>query len=186
MSAHWDRLVEWLPANTEPERPQMTLSTVSTTGGADARTVLLSEFDEHGFYFHTDARSRKVADIAEHPLVALTLLWPDSTRQLVVQGTAEIAPESELAAAYRARSPYLKQLAWQNDAEYAQLPLEERRARWAEFTDDPRSLLQPETWIGFLVRPTRLTFWSTIPDAASRREEFTFVDGDWETSYLPG
>lgn len=186
MSEHWDLLVEWLPPNSEQERPQMILSTVSATGGADARTVLLSEFDEHGFYFHTDARSRKVTDIAANPAVALTLLWPGFTRQLVVQGIAEIAPDVEQAAAYRARSPYLKQLAWQNDEEFAQLPLEERRAQWAAFTDDPQSLLQPETWIGFVVRPTRLTFWGSNPDAASRRTEFVLEDGDWEKRYLPG
>lgn len=161
----------------------MILSTVSASGGADARTVLLTEFDDEGLYFHTDSRSRKVADIAENPLVALTFLWPGFTRQLVVQGTASIAPASEQSAAFEARSPYLKQLAWQNSAEFAQLPLEERRAQWAAF-EVPAS--PPTTWIGFVVRPHRLTFWGSNPDAASRREEFTLVDGAWQASYLPG
>lgn len=182
MSEHWDLLVEWLPANDDPNRPRITLSTAEP----DARTLLLSEFDEQGFYFHTDSRSRKVAQLAADPRVALTFLWPDFTRQLVVLGTAEIAPPAEQEHAYRARSPYLKQLAWLNSLEFAQLPLEERRAQWAAFTDDPDDLEPPETWVGFLVRPHRLTFWQGDPEAASRRTEFTLVDGDWQRAYLAG
>jgi pyridoxamine 5'-phosphate oxidase len=182
MSEHWDLLVDWLPANDDPDRPRITISTATP----DARTLLLSEFDEEGFYFHTDSRSRKVAQLAEDPRVALTFLWPDFTRQLVVIGTAEVAPVTEQQRAYRARSPYLKQLAWQNSLEFAQLPVEERRRQWAEFTDDPAGLQPPETWIGFLVRPQRLTFWQGDPLAASLRTEFTLVDGDWEKRYLAG
>jgi len=182
VSEHWQKLVEWLPANDDPNRPRITLSTAAP----DARTVLLSEFDEHGFYFHTDSRSRKVQQLADDPRVALTFLWPDFTKQLVVVGDAELAPVEEQARVYRARSAYLKQLAWLNDQENAQLPVEERRERWASFTDDPDSLQPPDTWVGFLVRPHRLTFWEGDPLAASRRTEFALVDGDWEKSYLPG
>lgn len=176
-------LAEWLPANDVLERPQVILSTVSASGGADARTVLLTEFDDEGLYFHTDSRSRKVRDIGEHPAVAMTFLWPNFTRQLVVQGVASVAPDAELASAFEGRSPYLKQLAWLNSPDFAQLPLEERQAQWAAF-DVPASA--PETWIGFIVRPTRLTFWESNAEAASRRTEYTLVDGNWSPAYLPG
>jgi pyridoxamine 5'-phosphate oxidase len=156
---------------------------VSGSAIPDARTVLLTEFDSEGLYFHTDSRSRKVADIAANPAVALTFLWPGFTRQLVVQGRAEVAPAPELVAAFEARSPYLKQLAWLNSSEFAQLDLDERLSQWAAFELPAEA---PTTWIGFLVRPTRLTFWSSNQDAASRREEFALVDGDWVASYLPG
>lgn len=179
-------LLDWLPSNEHPERPQMILSTVDSEGRPDARTVLLSEFDAAGFYFHTDSRSRKVADITANPAVALTFLWPGFTRQLVVQGRAAVAPADEQAEAYRARSPYLKQLAWLNDAGFAQLPLDERRARWADFTSSPQELDPPDTWVGFVVRPHRLTFWGSNPDTASRRTEFTLVDGEWVEEFLPG
>ncbi len=179
-------LDDWLPANSSVERPQMILSTVSPDGGPDARTVLLTEFDDEGLYFHTDSRSRKVADIAANPAVALTFLWPNFTRQLVVRGLAEFAPAVEQDRAYRARSPYLKQLAWQNSPEFAQLPLEQRLALWASFSDDDHLRHPPETWLGFLVRPTRLTFWQSNPDAPSRRDEYTLVGGSWELTHLPG
>ncbi|CAN5123260.1 N/A [soil metagenome] len=188
----WPVVEEWLPGNDEPERPQMNLSTVSITGEPDARTVLLSEYDSEGFYFHTDALSRKAAAIVANPAVALTFLWPGFTKQLVVQGRAEVAPAHEIAAAYRARSPFLQQLAWQNTFEFAQLPDDERRDRWASFTEEHSdgasepTFSQPETWIGFLVRPTRMTFWSSGSDAPSRRVEYRATSGGWTVAYLPG
>ncbi|MHC5795417.1 pyridoxine/pyridoxamine 5'-phosphate oxidase [Lacisediminihabitans sp. FW035] len=190
-SSPWQVIEQWLPANDEVERPQMNLATVSITGEPDARTVLLSEYDSSGFYFHTDALSRKAAAIVANPAVALTFLWPGFTRQLVVQGRAEVAPAEEISAAYRARSPFLQQLAWQNTFEFAQYPDEERRARWAAFTAEHSDgatpvFPQPDTWIGFLVRPTRMTFWTSGSDTPSRRVEYRATSGGWTVAYLPG
>lgn len=183
----WALLEEWLPVNDDPARPLLTLSTVNAAGEPDARTLMLSEFDAEGFYFHSDARSRKAADIRANPAVAITILWPGFTRQLVVQGLAEVAPVAEQAAAYERRSPYLQQLAWQNTHDFALLPAEQRQARWSTFLSEHVSgFEQPDTWIGFLVRPTRLTFWGGDPDTASRRAEYTLVDGSWRLGYLPG
>jgi len=109
-----------------------------------------------------------------------------------VQGRAEVAPADEIAAAYRARSPFLQQLAWQNTFEFAQYPDDERRDRWAAFTaahTDGSSrpvFSQPETWVGFLVRPTRMTFWGSGSDAPSRRVEYRATSGGWTVAYLPG
>ncbi|MCU1513705.1 MAG: hypothetical protein JWO10_795 [Microbacteriaceae bacterium] len=183
----WDLVRDWLPPNENPERPQMTLSTVTPQNRADARTVLLSEFDQEGFYLHTDALSRKATDMRANPGVALTFLWPGFTKQLVVQGQAEVAPAEEIAAAYADRSPYLKQLAWLNTTDFAQLPLDERRIRWAAFlAEHGDGLDQPPTWIGFLVRPSRMTFWTSNPDAPSRRREYTATLNGWVLRYLPG
>ncbi|OMQ13904.1 hypothetical protein A7K94_0220370 [Modestobacter sp. VKM Ac-2676] len=58
---------QWLPADDEPDRPRVTLSTIGEDGYPDARTVLLSAFDATGFAFHTAATSRKVAELAAAP-----------------------------------------------------------------------------------------------------------------------
>ena len=115
----------------------------------------------------------------------MTFLWPNFTRQLVVQGIASVASADEQLAAFEARSPYLKQLAWLNSPSFAELPLDERRAQWAAFSlaDHPEP---PATWVGFIVRPTRLTFWESNAETASRRTEYTLVDGAWARSHLPG
>jgi pyridoxamine 5'-phosphate oxidase len=184
----WDTVVEWLPANDDIDRPQIQVATVDPDGAPDIRTVLLTEFTDDGFYFHTDSRSRKVADIAAEPRVAIEILWPGFTRQLAIQGVASVASVAEQAAAFARRSPYLKQLAWQNSVEFAQLPAAEREAQWAEFaaSHDVETIEPSPTWIGFVVRPTRLTFWESNSLAASRRTEYRLDGGDWRVTYLAG
>lgn len=182
----WVLLRDWLPANADPVRPVMTLATAGD-GIPDARTLLLSEFDENGFYFHTDSRSRKVRQLAASDRVALMLHFPDKARQLTVQGVAEPAPPSELTRAFRARSPYLQQLAWQNTVEFAGLPLADRLSAWSAFTAaHTDGFGQPPTWTGYLVRPSRLTFWFGSPDTASRRTEYTRTPEGWAVSLLAG
>jgi pyridoxamine 5'-phosphate oxidase len=181
-------LTAWLPGNEEPDRPQLQLATVDDTGRPDLRTLLLSAWNEEGFVFHTDAASRKAAQLAAHRAVALALVQPGLPRQLVVRGHAEPADRAVVEDGYRRRSPYLKQLAWQNTAELARLPRDERARRWAAFRaeQDPAALPPSPTWIGFLVRPDRLTFWESDPDGPSHRVEYAAVDDGWTVSHLPG
>ena len=178
----------WLPANDDPVRPQITLATNGRDGFPGARTVLLSECTSSGFAFHTDAASAKAADILADPRVSLVAVWPDFYRQLVVQGTAERQSDAAIDAAYDRRSPYLRQLAWLNDADFARLPLAERRARWATAAaEHPGGRPDPSpSWTGFEVRPVRLVFWESAVDTASRRTEYRLVDGAWQVDYLPG
>lgn len=180
--------LDWLPADDDPVRPQVTLATNGLDGFPSARTVLLSSASASGFDFHTDARSSKAVEIEADPRVCLVVVWPDFYRQLVVQGTVERQADAEIVAAYHRRSPYLRHLAWLNDHDFAGLPLEERRSMWAaavaEHPDGPST--PSATWIGYTVRPTRLVFWESAPDTASRRTEYRMVDGQWSVRHLAG
>lgn len=182
-------LREWLPPNEAVDRPQIQVATVDETGRPDIRTVLLSSWDEDGFRFHTDAASRKAAQLTRHPAVAIDVLWPGFSRQLVVRGTAEPEDRERLATAYAARSPYLKQLAWQNTTALAQQDRAGRVAEWARFAvEHPPAALEPSaTWTGYLVRPDRLTFWASDPEGPSHRTEFRQgADGTWSEHHLAG
>jgi len=182
-------LAEWLPTNDDPARPLMSLASIDDDGGPDVRTVLLSEFGADGFWFHTDDRTRKVAQVDAQPLVALVLVWPDLRRQLVVRGVAEPASPAEEETVYRARNPYLQQLAWLNTDAFAQRPIDERLAVWAGFlADHPDGFDPPATWTGYLVRPTRITFWSGSAVTAGRRIEYSRESphGSWMVNVLAG
>lgn len=182
----FELLADWLPENDDPARPLMTLGTLAPDGFPDARTVLLSEFDDRGLHFHTDSRSRKVDDLAGTPRASLTLVWPG--RQLVVQGVVARATPEQEQAAYARRSRYLQLLAWLNTDEFAALPLEERLAAWAAYGDENPSLTAPGTWVGFVVEPVRLTFWEGRPETAGIRTEFrrARLDAPWSAATLAG
>ena len=179
-------LAEWLPDNDDPDRPAVTLATVDEHGAPDARTVLLSELDDHGVYVHTDAASRKVAQLTARPAVAVVARWADPLRQLVIRGLAEPADRAETDRAYARRSRYLQQLAWVNTQAVADLPPAERRETWASFDEAHPDLEPPTTWVGFLIRPTSLTFWTGDPTSVSHRREYRLSDGVWTVAELPG
>lgn len=181
----------WLPANNHPDRPRVTLTTNGRDGYPNARTVLLTEFTGGELYVHTDSRSDKAAELRADPRATVVILWPSFTRQLVMTGDVRVAPATELSRAYADRSPYLQQLAWLNDGEYAMLPLADREDAWASFAADQAdaSPAAPATWTGFALRPVRLRFWVSHPGAASRRIEYSRADGSptgWDRRYLPG
>ncbi|WP_434316076.1 pyridoxamine 5'-phosphate oxidase family protein [Leifsonia sp. P73] len=137
-------LGRWLPPSASELRPLMTLSTVGLDGFPDARNVLLSGYDGKALQFHTDTRSRKAHELAADPRVALTLVWPDAGRQVVVQGYAVPTNAAASAAAFAQRSRYLQLLAWANDAPTAALPRAARRERWDRFdADHPDGQLNP-------------------------------------------
>ena len=179
---------DWLPVNSDPDRPRMTLGTTGTDGFPAARTVLLTAMTVDGFSFNTDSRSQKVADIAADPRVSLVFVWPGFSRQLVVQGIASAQPETDRVVAYTRRSPYLKLLAWVNSASFARRSLEERRAEWARtearYPEGPTEVAP--SWDGYVVRPTRLLFWEAAADTASRRTEYRLTPDGWKIDNLPG
>ncbi|MFP7761069.1 pyridoxamine 5'-phosphate oxidase family protein [Marisediminicola sp. LYQ85] len=184
----------WLPGNEHPDRPQITLVTNGLDGYPTGRTVLLSEVTDTGFAFHTDARSRKALEIEADARVCIVVVWPDFYRQLVIHGEAHRQSEERIAAAYHRRSPYLKQLAWVNDADYARLPYDERVALWSDAqATHPEGPVDPSpTWVGFDITPVRYLFWESSPVTASRRTEFR-RDGSradarvsWAVDHLPG
>lgn len=184
----FELLAQWLPPNDAPERPLMTLATVSADGWPNARTVLLSEWSTEGFAFHTDARSRKIAEVDATGRAALmiALFSEEASRQLVVQGTVEAVEPAEEAWVYGARPAYLQTLAWLNTPEFAALPDAERVERWAAFQRENPAPAPPQTWTGRRVRPQRLLFWTGTPDTASRRVGYTRSGEGWTVEILAG
>jgi pyridoxamine 5'-phosphate oxidase len=184
-----DELRDWLPSNDDPARPLIALSTITTDGYPDVRHVLLSEFSAEGFFFHSDARSRKFAELAVTPRASFAIAWPDLGRQLVVVADVERVTDEEAAAVYQRRSYYLQVLAWLNDDAFAALEPAERQRLWAEFEAEHPvgTLTPPPTWAGAVLRPRRVTFWHGHPDTASQRTEYTLTsDGIWLTTLLAG
>ena len=183
-------LSAWLPGEPGVDGyvPEMSLATVGLDGFPDVRTVLLSRLSDAELFFHTDSRSRKVAQLAAVPRAAVSITLAADRRQIVVQGEVSPTDPDDLAEAYRRRSPYLRQLAWVNSPEIADLGSEERAQLWADFatTHPDDSLTPPPTWCGFRLRPVRVTFWQGVPDAPSHRVEYRYDGPRWWVVDLPG
>jgi pyridoxamine 5'-phosphate oxidase len=139
----------------------MTLATATPDGRPSARMVLLKGFDERGFVFYTDYRSRKGVELASNPRAALVFWWPEVERQLRIDGAVSRTTEGESDSYYRSRPIGSRFAAWSShqsavlpDREALDAELSRVRARFPE--QDPPL---PPHWGGFRVVPDEIEFW---------------------------
>jgi pyridoxamine 5'-phosphate oxidase len=144
----------------------MVLATADASGVPSARTVLLKGVDDRGFVFFTSTVSRKAAEMATNPRVAVTFRWRALERQVTVGGPIERVATDE-ADRYFATRPRASQIgAWasqQSEVIPNRAALEASaaavEARFAG-TDVPR----PPFWGGYRVVPLTVEFWQGRPN----------------------
>jgi pyridoxamine 5'-phosphate oxidase len=162
-----DPLVEfarWFAEAREAELPDpnaMTLATASADGAPSARIVLLKAFDERGFVFFTDYRSRKGAELEANPRAALVFYWGELDRQVRITGTVSRTSHDESERYFTSRPLGSRLGAWashQSRVLPGRAALEaELRVVEARFGDGDIPL--PEHWGGFRVVPETIEFW---------------------------
>ena len=141
----------------------MTLATIGADGRPSARIVLLKEFDERGFVFFTNHRSRKGRELAASPAAALLFFWPDLERQVRIEGavTALGATESALYFAGRPRPSQLG--AWASPQSEPIAGRAALQARFAAIEDRYRdasvAVPCPPHWGGCRLLPDAIEFW---------------------------
>lgn len=168
------------------EPTAMALATSDAMGRANVRMVLLKQADEAGFVFYTNLESPKAMELRATPYAALCFHWPESKRQVRVQGAVEAVAEGQ-ADAYFATRPRLSQIgAWasrQSRPMTHALELEQACAGVAwryGLGEVPR----PPFWSGFRVVPERIEFWSEKPFRRHERKLYTRFTDQWRSQRL--
>ena len=165
-----EQFQEWFAAASHDERVTEANAMVLATADADAvpstRTVLLKGVDERGFVFFSNLTSRKSRELHANPNASVTFPWFAQHRQVVVCGRAEEIPREETLEYFTSR-PHESQLgAWASDQS---TPIESRRVldeQWTALHEKypPGSEVPlPESWGGWLIRPTTIEFWQGRP-----------------------
>ena len=144
-----------------PDHTAMTLATATTDGTPSARIVLLKAFDERGFVFFTDYRSRKGAELEANPRAALVLYWGPLDRQVRITGRVTRTTQEESERYFRSRPLGSRLGAWashQSRVSPGRAALEaDLREVEARFGDGEVPL--PEHWGGYRVVPEVIEFW---------------------------
>lgn len=164
----------------------MGLATVGADGAPSLRTVLLKYFDASGLVFFTNLESRKSAEIAGNPRVALLFFWPELERQARIEGIAERISARE-SAAYFLRRPRGSQLgAWvsQQSSIISSRQLLEAKLDEIKRRFKGGEVPLPGFWGGFRVRPERLEFWQGRPNRLHDRFQYTQTSGGWAIERL--
>ncbi len=144
----------------------MAVATVGPDGRPSLRMVLLKQWDEAGFVFHTNYDSRKGRELAGQPQAALLLYWEPRGRQVRIEGPVERTTADESDRYFTTRPPGGQigaHASHQSRVIASREALDRRfRACEAEYADDP--VPRPDWWGGVRVRPTSFEFWQNRRD----------------------
>jgi pyridoxamine 5'-phosphate oxidase len=164
LAADWHtQFAAWLAdaiAADLPEPNAMVLATAGSDRRPSVRTVLLKDFDEHGFTFFTNYGSRKAKDLDESGYASLLFPWHPMQRQVIVVGRAVRTSRAETEAYFRER-PRSSQLgAW---ASPQSQPIGSRAVlddAWKAYDERyPDEVPAPPHWGGYRIEPDTVEFW---------------------------
>ncbi len=164
----------------------MTLATATSQGIPSARVVLLKEFDQRGFVFFTNYRSRKGGELLENPHAALVFWWSELERQVRITGSVERIDPAESDAYYASRPLDSRLGAWASEQSQ---PIEGRAVlteRFAELQQEyaDGNVPRPPHWGGFCLRPTEIEFWQGRPGRLHDRLLYSRSDDAWTIDRL--
>ncbi|MGB3894048.1 pyridoxine/pyridoxamine 5'-phosphate oxidase [Mycolicibacter sinensis] len=168
---------------TEPHA--MTVSTVSASRPS-ARVLILKDVDSAGWHFAVSSVSRKGAELARNPAVALTFYWPALGRQVRVEGIAQadspqVTTDDFLARSEGARTMALTGRQSEPYGDAAEISAALAKAR-LELERSPAVV--PADWVSYAVRADAVEFWQSDPDRRHRRLRYERDGADWSASLL--
>lgn len=164
----------------------MAVASVGSDGRPSVRMVLLKQWDEAGFVFHTNYESRKGRELTDRPHAALLLYWEPRGRQVRIEGSVERTAGDE-SDRYFATRPHGGQIgahaSHQSSVVASRQELDRRfRALDAEFAGRP--VPRPSWWGGLRVRPRSFEFWQNRRDRLHDRLVYLPEAGGWRIERL--
>ena len=185
----FDLFKNWFETSSKSEindANAMTLSTISKNNKPSSRIVLLKSYDDNGFVFYTNSKSKKGKAIKNNSSVALNFHWKTLQRQIRVEGDVSQISNSEADEYYNSRPLGSKIGAWASlqseeldDRSTLIKRVEEFKKKFSN-NDVPR----PSYWNGYLVKPNLIEFWQEMSFRLHDRVEFKKEKENWVSRKL--
>jgi pyridoxamine 5'-phosphate oxidase len=157
------------------------LGTASSDGRVSVRIVLLKEFNEEGFIFYTNYKSKKGNQLAANPNAALTFHWPESGRQVRIEGTVKKVAEKVSSGYFLTRPRESRLAAWASE-QSSVIPdrqyLEDKYTYYKNLFSG-KDVEKPENWGGFILRPDWFEFWQDGKFRLHDRLTYSKQNNNW-------
>lgn len=183
------RFARWLEearAAVPDHALDMVLATATTGGHPSVRWVLLRDFDERGFVFHTNYESRKARELEANPRGALAFHWRELGRQVRAEGPVAQLPREESERYFAGRPRGHQLAAWASPqggilGDRAEL---EGRFREVEARFAGRDVPLPPFWGGYRLVPASLEFWQSRDNRLHDRVHYAREANGWRIERL--
>jgi pyridoxamine 5'-phosphate oxidase len=159
----------------------MTIATATKDGIPSVRVVLLKEFDETGFTFFTNYKSRKGKELEENPNAAILFWWGLFERQIRIEGKIERISREDSEAYFNVRP--LKSRLGALSSNQSEI-IENRQVLENKFSelekkygDNPP---MPKNWGGYKLIPSKFEFWQGRRDRLHDRIIYERIKNDWK------
>jgi len=143
---------------------------------------LLKHFDDEGFCWYTDSRSRKGQEIAANPQAELLFHWRDFSRQVRVNGLVEQLPVAAAEKYFQLRpegSRFSAASSRQSHQIENRAVLEDEVLRLRAAYPDG-DVPRPDDWIGYRLKPEYFEFWQGQDNRLHDRIVYTRDQGAWK------
>jgi pyridoxamine 5'-phosphate oxidase len=164
----------------------VSLATASAKGKVSVRIVLIKEYDEKGFVFYTNYNSKKGSQLNSNPFAALLFYWPESGRQIRIEGSVEKVPE-DVSDKYFHDRPHGSQVAAFASDQSSAIPDRKYLDSLYLFHSERfagKRVDRPAHWGGYLLTPDWFEFWQEGEHRLHERISYSRIDGGWRIERL--
>lgn len=165
----------------------MSLATVGKDMKPSIRTVLLKLYDENGFVFFSNYKSKKAWQIEENPYVAVHFAWLQLERQVKIEGTIEKISKTDSLKYFLSRPKGSQIGAW---VSHQSEIISSRSLLEAKFDEIKNKFVKgeipfPSFWGGYIIKPKVIEFWQGGKDRLHDRFEYNLNEkNNWEINRL--
>lgn len=160
----FDQFEKWINESIKRELNipnAMHLATVGSDCRPSGRIVLLKGFDERGFTFFTNYKSRKGNELGVNNNASLTFFWSELFRQVRIEGEVYKLPseESDSYFSERPRESKLSALASAQSRPLKNKEFLDKKVMELDKKYKDQSIVRPDFWGGYYLSPSYFEFW---------------------------